>query len=117
MKTALVTGAARGIGLATTRAFLAAGWQVAMVDRDADELASVASQLSGVFPIIADVSNPQDVNTMVRTAADWGGIDALVNNAGVADFGPMEETDFARWRRVMDRRAARVMAERGRSPA
>ena len=102
MKTALVTGAARGIGLATTRAFLAAGWQVAMVDRDADELASVASQLSGVFPIIADVSNPQDVNTMVRTAADWGGIDALVNNAGVADFGPMEETDFARWRRVME---------------
>ena len=102
MKTALVTGAARGIGLATTRAFLAAGWQVAMVDRDADELTSVAGQLSGVLPIVADVSNPQDVNTMVRTAADWGGIDALVNNAGVADFGPMEETDFARWRRVME---------------
>jgi meso-butanediol dehydrogenase/(S,S)-butanediol dehydrogenase/diacetyl reductase len=40
MKTALVTGAARGIGLATTRQFLAQGWQVAMVDWDAEELRS-----------------------------------------------------------------------------
>lgn len=102
MKTALVTGAARGIGLATTKHFLELGWQVAMVDRDADELQTVSTGLANVRAIVADVSNPQDVSGMVRETAEWGGIDALVNNAGVADFGPIEETDFERWRSVME---------------
>ncbi len=102
MKVALVTGAARGIGLATTRLFLEQGWQVAMVDRDADELALAAGQLANVQPIVCDVSDPDQVSTMIEDVAQaLCGIDALINNAGVADFGPIEETDFARWRRVM----------------
>ena len=102
-KTAIVTGAARGIGLATTKLFLAEGRRVAMVDRDADALLDEAAKLDGVIPIIADVSIPEQVTEMVAKAkATIGQIDALVNNAGVADFGPIEETDFARWRRVMD---------------
>ena len=99
---AVVTGAARGIGLATSRRFLHAGWQVAMVDRDGDELKAVAADLPGAEAFIADVSREDDVAEMTAAVLAWGGeVRALVNNAGVADFGPIEEMDFARWRRVM----------------
>ena len=102
VKTALVTGAARGIGLATTRTFLAAGWRVAMIDRDAPALAGAAAGLEAARPFTCDVSDPDAVAAMMAGVADWAGrLDALVNNAGVADFGPIEETDFARWRTVM----------------
>jgi len=102
MKTALVTGAARGIGLATTQLFLAEGWRVAMIDRDAPALLDAAQGLDGVHPIICDVSNPQQVSAMAaEVAGKFGRVDALVNNAGVADFRPLQDTDFAIWREVM----------------
>jgi NAD(P)-dependent dehydrogenase (short-subunit alcohol dehydrogenase family) len=102
MKTALVSGAARGIGLATTDAFLSDGWRVAMVDWDADELKGAAATRDNVLALPHDISNPQQVNATIRESlATFGRIDALVNNAGIADFGPIEETDFERWRRVM----------------
>lgn len=102
-KTALVTGAARGIGLATTKLFLEEGWQVVMVDRDKPELQAASSELEGVHALVVDVSIPDQVEAMIANALTaFGQIDALVNNAGVADFGPMAETDFARWRRVME---------------
>ncbi|MGR3515084.1 MAG: SDR family NAD(P)-dependent oxidoreductase [Paracoccaceae bacterium] len=102
MKTALVTGAARGIGLATTQLFLEQGWQVAMVDRDGAALADAVTSLDHVHGIDCDVSDPGSVEGMVaETLRTFGRIDALVNNAGVADFGPIEETTFERWRTVM----------------
>lgn len=102
-KTAIVTGAARGIGLATTELLLEDGWQVAMVDWDADELARATEDRERILALPLDVSKPDQVaEIMARTKEAFGGIDALINNAGVADFGPIEETDFARWRRVME---------------
>jgi len=102
-KTAVVTGAARGIGLATTRAFLAEGWRVVMIDRDAPALDEAAAPLAGVDPVVCDVSQPEQVDQMAAYLAETaGGVDALVNNAGVADFGPIAETDFTRWRTVME---------------
>jgi len=102
MKTALVTGAARGIGLATTQLFLEEGWQVAMIDRDAEALAEAVSSLDHVHGVECDVSDPSSVKGMVaETLRAFGRIDALVNNAGVADFGPIEDTSFERWRTVM----------------
>lgn len=103
-RTAIVTGAARGIGLATARLLLEQGWRVALVDRDADALdeaiATVESQ--GGFGLWADVSEPAQVARMIGdTVARTGRIDALVNNAGVAHFGPMEDTSPDEWRRVM----------------
>ena len=102
MKSALVTGAARGIGLATTKRLLGSGWRVSMIDIDGDELGRAAKELDAVLPVAADVSDPDQVDAIKREIANaYGGLDALVNNAGVADFGPIEETTFAQWRRVM----------------
>jgi meso-butanediol dehydrogenase / (S,S)-butanediol dehydrogenase / diacetyl reductase len=101
-KTAIVTGAARGIGLATTQGFLEEGRRVAMIDRDGPALAAAAAELEGVLPVLCDVSLPDQVDAMAaEVTGAFGAVDALVNNAGVADFGPIEETDFARWRTVM----------------
>lgn len=103
VKTALVTGAARGIGLATTKLFIAEGWHVVMLDRDEEELNKASSGLQNVHVIAADVSNSDEVEqAFSQIEKSCESLDALVNNAGVADFGPIEETDFQRWRRVME---------------
>jgi meso-butanediol dehydrogenase/(S,S)-butanediol dehydrogenase/diacetyl reductase len=102
MKIALITGAARGIGLASTKLFLDLGWHVVMVDIDGEELISASQDLSNVTAIAYDVSVPANVEALQRrVAADFGQLDALVNNAGLAIFGPIEETSFDQWRRVM----------------
>jgi meso-butanediol dehydrogenase/(S,S)-butanediol dehydrogenase/diacetyl reductase len=101
-KTLLITGAARGIGLATAKRFLKEGWQVAVVDIDATELKIAEKQLPKALIIHGDVSDRFQVTDFInRIKIEFGRLDALVNNAGVADFGPIEETTFERWRRVM----------------
>lgn len=101
-KTALITGAARGIGLATARLMSERNYKVAMIDRDGDELKTVASSLNPAKAFFCDVSIPADVEKMINGVINWAGqINVVVNNAGVADFGPIEETDFERWRKVM----------------
>lgn len=103
-KVALITGAARGIGLATAHLMVNDGWNIALLDRDADALKSAAAEFDGkALDLLFDVSDPQAAPQAIRACLDhFGRLDALVNNAGVADFGPIEETDFARWRRVME---------------
>lgn len=100
---ALVTGAARGIGLATTKRFVDQGMRVAMVDRDGDVLMQEAEQFAdAVVPMVFDVSMPEQVSDMVTTfQTRFDHCHALINNAGVADFGPITDTTFERWRRVM----------------
>ncbi len=103
MKTALVTGAARGIGLATAKLFIEQGWRAAMIDRDAEALRDASEELDGAKPFFCDISEPGQVDAMVSDVrARFGSIDAVINNAGVAEFGPIEETGFAAWRRVME---------------
>lgn len=103
IKSAVVTGAARGIGLATAAQFLRDGWQVAMIDRDEPALRAAAGGLDGALPVTCDISRPDQVAAMAATISGaFGRVDALVNNAGIADFGPIEETSFQRWRQVME---------------
>jgi NAD(P)-dependent dehydrogenase (short-subunit alcohol dehydrogenase family) len=101
-KVAVITGAARGIGLAVARKFLQEKYRVALLDIDAMELSKLDLQ-EGVLKIECDVSVPAQVKSAVdRTLASFGRIDALVNNAGVAVFKPMLETTFDEWSRVLD---------------
>jgi meso-butanediol dehydrogenase/(S,S)-butanediol dehydrogenase/diacetyl reductase len=102
MKTALITGAARGIGLATTKLLLSHGWKVIMLDRDRDALLAEAGALDNVTTIVADVSDPDQVWTAWHEIAQaTDSLDGLVNNAGVADFGRIGGTTYERWRAVM----------------
>ena len=103
---ALVTGAARGIGLATAQRFLSEGWAVGLMDWDAGELA-VAMRALGqperVLELPLDVSKPEDAeNAVARMREKFGRLDALVNNAGVAEFGGVLETSLNVWRTIMD---------------
>jgi NAD(P)-dependent dehydrogenase (short-subunit alcohol dehydrogenase family) len=121
-----VTGAARGIGLATARRFLADGWRVALLDVDADALAQALGSLppEQALAVPADVSDPRSgAEAMETVAGRFGRLDALVNNAGVAVFKPLLETTLDEWSRVMavnltgpfllTQAAAPLMAETG----
>jgi len=97
-RVALVTGAARGNGLAIAQWFHARDWRVALIDVDRQTLARTAvdwGEDSRWLALPCDVSLPDDVQRAVAaTAARFGRIDALVNNAGVAVFKPMRHTSY-----------------------
>ncbi len=127
IKTALVTGAARGIGLAIAKRFLAEGWNVALLDSNADQLRDTMAALAEsdkTLALMCDVSDPPAITAAVRqAAAHFGRLDALVNNAGIAIFKPILETTPEDWARVMAvnltgpflaaQAAAPIMAENG----
>ncbi len=102
---AVVTGGARGIGLAIGQWFLAHDHRVVLLDIDADTLSQTAARLNDpehVLAIHCDVSKPQQVQAAVGTVTTaFGRVDALVNNAGVAVFKPILETTFEEWRHVL----------------
>ena len=102
---AVVTGGARGIGLAIARWFLARGHRVALLDIDADTLSRTEAELADparVLALTADVSQPAQVDAAIAAVMQrFGRIDALVNNAGVAVFKPIGETSFDDWRHVL----------------
>ena len=102
---AVVTGGARGIGLAIARWFLHQGHRVALLDIDAQTLAATNKALAQperVLALVADVADPQAVQRAMDAVAErFGRIDALVNNAGVAVFKPILETSYEEWRRVL----------------
>jgi NAD(P)-dependent dehydrogenase (short-subunit alcohol dehydrogenase family) len=104
---AVVTGAARGIGLATTRWFLNQGYRVVLIDNDATTLAQTSATLKqevgdALLAIACDVSNEQQV-LAAATQVDktFARVDALVNNAGIAVFKPIAQTSLQEWQSVM----------------
>jgi NAD(P)-dependent dehydrogenase (short-subunit alcohol dehydrogenase family) len=98
-KTAIITGAGSGLGLAMTRLFVAEGARVTAVDIDAQRLESLA-ELPSVVTVSADVSKPQDADRIVAAAGSR--IDILCNNAGVLDrLAPADELTDDEWERVI----------------
>jgi NAD(P)-dependent dehydrogenase (short-subunit alcohol dehydrogenase family) len=97
----LVTGAASGMGEAIARLFAAEGARLALLDIAADALAAVASQ-TGQTALVCDVSSEGSVTAAVDRAVEaLGGLDAVVNAAGVLHHGRFEETDAAAFARVV----------------
>jgi NAD(P)-dependent dehydrogenase (short-subunit alcohol dehydrogenase family) len=126
-RVALVTGGASGIGLATAKRLLEAGWKVAAVDRDEKLLASVARELGQpkrVFTSALDITDEAAAEKVVAmTAEALGGLDGVVNSAGIAADIHALETPVALFRKILDvnvvgtfivaRAAARIMKGRG----
>jgi NAD(P)-dependent dehydrogenase (short-subunit alcohol dehydrogenase family) len=105
-KVALVTGAARGIGLAVAKRFLAEGWCVALLDIEARLLRESVAALEATDRSLAldgDVSDATAVEgAFAAIGRRFGRLDALINNAGVAVFAPLMETSDADWKRVLE---------------
>ncbi len=101
-KTAVITGAASGIGRALARRLAAERMRLVLADVDAKGLRQVASDLPDALPVRADVSRMSDVQALA--AAAWkrcGAVHLLFNNAGVADYGAVWEVPLRRWRRIV----------------
>jgi len=104
-KTVLITGASRGIGAATARAFADAGANVALVARGTDAIAEIAGEIGEkAIAIPCDVSRHTEVEAAIAaTARTFGGLDVLINNAGVIDpIGHLAEADPDAWGRTID---------------
>ena len=111
-KTALVTGASSGLGVAFARALAGAGASLVLLARRLDRLEALATELeAGVMkesgarclPLQADVSDDGQVATALeRAEKEMGGVDILVNNAGIAPFGRAEKHSLDDWSRVME---------------
>ena len=128
-KVVIVTGAARGLGAAIVKAFLAEGASVALADVNAVTLDETVHRLhemapNRVIPVQTDVTKEPSVRLMVQATLDvYKRLDVLVSNAGILRAGDVTEFDAAEWRRVIEvnlvgyflcaKRAARVMKERG----
>jgi NAD(P)-dependent dehydrogenase (short-subunit alcohol dehydrogenase family) len=104
-KVALVTGAARGIGLATAKRFLADGWRVALLDIDGDNLKKTFAAIAKpdvTLALTCDVADAAGVAHAFATLKErFGRLDALVNNAGIAIFKPILEVTYEDWQRVL----------------
>jgi NAD(P)-dependent dehydrogenase (short-subunit alcohol dehydrogenase family) len=104
-KVALVTGAARGIGLATAKRFIADGWRVALLDILGEPLAKSVAALARPDATLALSCDVSDASAVAAACAEierrFERLDALINNAGVAVFEPLMETSEADWSRVL----------------
>ena len=125
-KTALVTGAARGIGLAIATRLAADGLRVALLDQDGTAVEAAARTIGrGAFALTADVTRAREVEDAVaRVDQRWSRLDVLVNNAGITGRSfPIWELTDEDWQRVIDvdltsvflccRAAIRVMLRQG----
>jgi rhamnulose-1-phosphate aldolase/alcohol dehydrogenase len=108
-KVALITGGAGGIGKATAERFLRDGACVVIADIDESTLAAADKELGGrhtadvVRSVRLDVTKEKDViDAFAFAAAEFGGLDILISNAGISSSAPIEDTELSMWTRNMD---------------
>jgi 3-oxoacyl-[acyl-carrier protein] reductase len=107
-KVAIVTGSTKGIGRAIAEALVREGMNVCISARNSDEVEQAVSELGdagegGVTGAVCDVRDYDEVKALVEhTVAEFGGVDVLVNNAGIGIFGRVEETSPEDFRTVLE---------------
>jgi 3-oxoacyl-[acyl-carrier protein] reductase len=107
-KVAFVTGGSKGIGLAIARALVADGVKVAIIGRDAARLSAARPSIEAAGPgsvetLLADVRRYDEVQAAIAaTVARFGGLDVLVNNAGIGIFAPVASMTRDEWLEVID---------------
>ena len=99
----IVTGASAGIGEGIARALGAVGAKVVLAARSEEKLRSVAAEIPGSLPIVADMHKPEDIKALVKATIDkFGRIDILINNAGQGMRSPVESIDIADYQSIFD---------------
>ena len=108
-RAALITGGAGGIGAATCQVFCEQGARVAIVDLEREAVEATAEEVRGkvagaeVLPVAADVSDEAEAGRAVEAAIQtFGGLDVLVNVAGIRSYEPLAEAKAETWRRILD---------------
>jgi NAD(P)-dependent dehydrogenase (short-subunit alcohol dehydrogenase family) len=108
MKTALITGGSKGIGLGIAEVLLREGWHVAITGRNPQTIDTAVAHLSRIGPeralgIVADVRHREAVAAGVKKLEDaWGRLDVLVANAGVGYFAAIDEMTPEQWHEMLD---------------
>ncbi len=102
---AVVTGGGRGIGAATARALAAAGASVVVAARSREEIEAVAAELRAAgrdaWAVACDVTDRREVEALChRAREEMGGVDVLVNNAGIASSAPLKAIELEEWNRI-----------------
>ena len=99
----IVTGGSRGIGKACVKRFSSLGHKVAFIYKSSHEEAEKLKEQTGAIPFLADLSSPDEA-VRVATAAinELGGIDVLVNNAGISEFKMANDITASDWKRMLD---------------
>jgi len=112
MKTILITGATAGFGEAAARKFVAGGWKVVGTGRRGDRLKNLQQQLGDAFlPLEIDMRDRRAVESLARLEGEWGEIDLLLNNAGLAPpTDPLPDTDWDRIEQVIDTNVTGLVA-------
>ena len=105
-RTAIVTGGSKGLGEAMAEGLASAGANLVLVSRNVEEASAVAERISSEYGrkaigIKADVTNPSEVNAMVETTLEtFGGIDILINSAGINIRGAIDELSYEEFQQV-----------------
>lgn len=107
MKTALITGGSKGIGFGIAEALMKSGWNVVITGRSKESLEDALKQLKqihqNVISIEADVRNfSQQEEAVKATIHTFGQLDALIANAGIGHFSPIESMSFEQWHETID---------------
>ena len=114
MRTAFITGGTAGIGEASVRAFVGAGWRVVTTGRRGDRLAALADELGReqVLPLAFDIRDRAALDAAIASLpADFAGIDLLVNNAGLAlGTAPAQGADLGSWQTMIDTNVSALVA-------
>jgi len=106
-KRAFVTGAASGLGLEICRSLAKDNWRLMIADINADSLADVERELialgAKILPLVLNVADHKQIDDAAeRLQQEWGGVDIVFNNAGVAGAGEFENMSLTDWQRLID---------------